>query len=241
MSIDGPTPNSTVVQPFLTGGWAVDRGAESGSGVDAVHVWAFPVVNGVVDAARGMFVAEGQGGGQRSDVGAVFGAQFAASGFTFAVQGLPAGVYELGVYARSTVTGSFNQVKFVRITINGSTPLMSLDGPQPNAIIAQPFLTGGWAVDLASPSGSGVDAVHVWAFPIVNGVVNPAQARFVAQGTSGGARPDVGAVFGSRFTNSGYSFVMTGLPPGQYVLGVYARSTVSGTFNQSKFVTITIQ
>ena len=86
-----------------------------------------------------------------------------------------------------------------------------------------------------------MDAVHVWAFPIVNGAVDPAQARFVAEGASGGVRTDVGAVFGSRFTNSGYTFVTTGLAPGQYVLGVYARITVSGTFNQAKFVTMTIQ
>ena len=46
-----------------------------------------------------------------------------------------------------------------------------------------------------------------------------------------GARPDVGAVFGPRFTDSGYTFVISNLPTGTYDLGVYARSTVTGTFN----------
>src|SRR5204863_4476798 len=101
----------------------------------------------------------------RSDVGAAFGGQFTTSGFTFAVQGLAAGVYELGVYVRSTVTASFDLVQFRRITIRTTDPYMSVDGPAPNATVQQPFLTGGWAVDLASTSGAGVNDVHAWAFP----------------------------------------------------------------------------
>src|SRR5262249_19394147 len=39
MSLDGPANNATISQPFNTGGWAVDLGASSGTGVDAIHVW----------------------------------------------------------------------------------------------------------------------------------------------------------------------------------------------------------
>ena len=249
MSIDGPANNSTVQQPFLTGGWAADRGAGTGPGVDAVHVWAFPVVNGVVDTAHGMFVAQGQTGGARQDVGAVFGSpQFDTCGFTFPVQGLSPGVYELGVYARSTVTGTFNNVKFVRITVTGpqapvSNPQMSLDGPTAGQQVSQPFVTGGWAIDLGATSGTGVDAIHVWAFPVVNSVVG--EGRFVDQATLNGGRPDVAAAYGSQFQNSGFNFLMTGLTPGEYIIGVYVHSGVSGQFNadnpgQTKFVRITV-
>ena len=119
---------------------------------------------------------------------------------------------------------------------------MALDGPTAGAPpLLQPFLAGGWAVDLGAPSGTGVDDIHVWAFPIEGGVVNPAGGRFVAQGTSGGSRPDVGAVLGSQFTNSGFTFSISGLPTGDYVLGVYAHSTVSGTFNNVTQVVINVQ
>ncbi len=90
-------------------------------------------------------------------------------------------------------------------------------------------------MDLSAPTGAGVDAIHVWAFP-----TDGSPARFVDQATLGGGRLDVGAVFGSQFNNAGYDFLMTGLAPGVYDIGVYARSTVTGTFNQQRFTRVTI-
>ena len=240
MSIDGPTEGQIVKQPFVTGGWAVDLGAASGVGVDAIHVWAFPIVNGVVGAGR--FVDQATLGGGRFDVGAVFGTQFTNAGFNFLMDGLTPGEYIVGVYVHSTVTGAFNanhsgQTKFVRITIQGPTsdPRMSLDGPANDSTVTQPFITGGWAVDLGAPSGVGVDAIHVWAFP-----TDGSPARFVDQATLGGNRLDVGAVFGSQFNAAGFNFLMVGLSPGVYDIGIYARSTVTGTFNQQRFARVTI-
>ena len=51
------------------------------------------------------------------DVGAVLGGQYAASGFTFTIQDLSPGLYDLVVYARSTVAGTFNQSRIARITV----------------------------------------------------------------------------------------------------------------------------
>ena len=251
MSLDGPNEGQVIVsQPFVTGGWAIDLGAASGSGVDAIHVWAFPVANGVVGAGR--FVDQATLGGGRSDVGAVFGSQFTNCGFNFLMNGLTPGQYIVGVYVHSSVTGAFDagvagQTRFVNITIQAPTsdPRMSLDGPIEGQIItSQPFVTGGWAIDRGAPSGTGVDAIHVWAFPVVNGVVGA--GRFVDQATLGGGRPDVAAVFGSQFGSAGFNFLMDGLAPGQYIIGVYAHSAVSGAFDpnnqgQTKFVSITIR
>jgi hypothetical protein len=47
----------------------------------------------------------------------------------------------------------------------------------------------------------------------------------------GGSRPDVGAIFGARFTNSAYTLNVSGLLPGAYRLVVFAHSTISGTFS----------
>jgi subtilisin family serine protease len=240
MSLDGPASQASLKQPFNTGGWAVDLGAAGGTGVDAIHVYAFPIVNGVVGA--GIFVSQATLGGQRNDVAAVFGSQFANSGFNFLMNGLNPGQYYVGVYVHSSVTASFNQQQFVPVTIlpSGPTsnPAMSLDGPANNSTIQQPFITGGWAVDLGAPSGTGVDAIHVWAFPVVNGVTGAGQ--FVAAAQLGGTRPDVAAVFGNQFAKAGFNFLMTGLSPGQYYVGVYVHSSVTGTFNQQQFALVTI-
>ena len=151
-------------------------------------------------------------------------------------QSLAANLYirARGYYA----AGSGSVVESIRTVGAGTDPRMSLDGPANNATIKQPFNTGGWAVDLGATSGVGVDAVHVWAFPVVNGVIGAGQ--FVNAALLGGARPDVAAVFGSQFANAGFNFLMTGLSPGQYYVGVYVHSSVTGTFNQQQFALVTI-
>ena len=239
MALDNPAHGSTLSPSFVLVGWAVDRGAPAGTGVDALHVYAYPLVNGVLGAPA--FLGPANYGAVRSDVGAVFGNQFTNSGFSLAAT-LSPGSYRLVASAHSTVTSSFVTSTSADVTVTAATPnpVMAIDGPANNATVTLPVIARGWAVDLGAASGSGVDAIHVWAFPVINGVVDGAHGVFVNQGTPG-ARPDVGAVFGSQFTNSGYTVVINGLTPGQHDLGVYARSTVSGTFNQVKFARITVQ
>lgn len=116
-------------------------------------------------------------------------------------------------------------------------PVMVLDTPATNSTIRQPVAAAGWAVDLGALTGSGVDALHVWATRVSDG-----RSTLVTRATVGLARPDVAAAFGrSQFGSAGFSFVIQGLAPGTYDLGVYARSTVSGTFNQVRFARITVQ
>jgi len=79
--------------------------------------------------------------------------------------------------------------------------------------------------------------VHIWAFNAATGA-----ATFVGAAAYGVTRSDVGAVLGGQFTGSGYLLAVTGLPSGQtFDLGVYPHSTVSGTFNQSRVVRVTIR
>jgi hypothetical protein len=63
---------------------------------------------------------------------------------------------------------------------------------------------------------------------------------FVGSGGYGAPRSDLAAVFGSQFTNAGSITFIAGLPSGTYDLVVYAHSTVTGTFNQSRIVRIVI-
>ena len=112
-----------------------------------------------------------------------------------------------------------------------SNPGMVIDTPQ-SGLVQQPVWLAGWGVDLGSPTGSGVDAVHVYAWPHSGGA--PTFIAAVAPGML--PRPDVGAVFGSRFAASGWGMVINNLPGGTYTVVAYLRSTVAGGFNHSRSV-----
>jgi hypothetical protein len=74
--------------------------------------WAYPAGRSAI------FVGAAPYGGVRSDIGAAFGARFAASSFGMLVGTLPPGVYDLVVYAHSTVTRAFDNARVVRVTMN---------------------------------------------------------------------------------------------------------------------------
>ncbi len=100
---------------------------------------------------------------------------------------------------------------------------------------AQPVLVTGWAVDLDADTGTGVDAVHVWAYPVSGG-----DPQFVGVAAYGGTRPDADAVFGERFSQSGYEVTVDGLAPGTYDLAVFAWSTTAGRFAPARVTRLTI-
>jgi hypothetical protein len=228
MSLDTPGNGASLTQPFLAGGWAIDGAGPSGSGVDTVHLYAVPAGGGA-----STFVGETVYGGARPDIAGIFGARFLNSGFGMTVNGLSPGAYQLLAFARSTATGTFNNVAAANIVIL-SGARMAIDVPAPGAI-KQPFLFAGWAIDLSGPTGTGVNTVHVYAVPTAGG-----PAVFVGEATYGGARPDIGALFGARFTNSGFGRIVGGLAPGAYQLQAFARSTATGTFNNVASVPITV-
>lgn len=119
-----------------------------------------------------------------------------------------------------------------------SNPLTVVDAPVSGSDPTTSFSVSGWAVDRGAVNGSGVDAVQVFAFPRIGDGVG--EAIFLGSATVGQPRPDVGAALGTQYTNSGYSFTVSGLPAGSYRIGVYARSTVMGTFVAPKFSDIEI-
>jgi hypothetical protein len=102
-------------------------------------------------------------------------------------------------------------------------PAMSIDTPADGSDVHEPFVVAGWALDLAATSGDGVDVLDVWAYPATG-----APAIFVGECATGGARPDVGAVFGASFSTSGYGLVVRGLAPGAYMLAVFEHSVIGG-------------
>jgi hypothetical protein len=230
MNLDGPANGSSTAQPFQVSGWAIDRGAPSGTGVDAVHVYAY--ANG---GGQGIFLGSSYGQA-RNDVGAAFGSRFTNSGYGVSVNSLSPGAYTISAYARSALTGAW-QTASSTITVAGG-PLLAIDTPAIGMTVAQPFVIGGWSIDVSAPSGTGVDGVHVWAYPNPGSGQAPIFAGIAQYGIS---RTDVGAVYGGRFTNSGYNLAVKGLRPGLYQFSIYSHSTATGTFNIVRAITLTVQ
>ncbi len=111
VAIDIPGNFSTVNSPFVISGWAIDPAAPSGTGINTIHIWGFSA-----DGSAPVFLGV-PAFGDRPDVTAAFGAQFAGAGYGLAVTNLPRGSWYLVVYAQSSVSGQFDAVAVVFVTI----------------------------------------------------------------------------------------------------------------------------
>jgi hypothetical protein len=234
--VDKPGFGSALTRPFGVSGWAADTSAASGTGIDTIHVWAFPTRGG-----SPVFLGAAAYGASRPDIASYLGSsRFKNSGWSILVNSsnLPApGTYDLNAYGRSTVTGLFNGMGSVRVSV--SHPQGYIDTPGPGwSAQTRPFGMSGWAADTGATTGTGVDAIHVWAYP-----VSGAPPQFVGAASNGASRPDVGAYLGSsQFSNSGFSLLVnsSNLPAGAYYLYALGRSTVTGVFNVIGFVIVTV-
>jgi hypothetical protein len=112
VAIDIPRSHQDVGQPFLLAGWAADLDAATGTGIDTLHVWAYPATGGAP-----VFLGTAALGGVRPDVAAVHGEQFRAAGFALTLQGLTSGTYDLAVFPWSNVTGAFAPPNVVHVTV----------------------------------------------------------------------------------------------------------------------------
>jgi glucose/arabinose dehydrogenase len=226
--VDTPSEGAHVHQPFLIAGWALDLAATSGTGIRAIHVWAYPATG-----APPQFVGSATMGVNRGDVGALFGAQFTPSGYGLLGRGLLPGTYHLVVYGLVAATGSFDIARVVTVTVASSTQ-MAIDLPAGGSTVGDSFRVAGWALDTAAASGTGVDTIHVYAYP----VGSAAGPTFLGVPKLGGQRRDVGAAFGAQFTFSGYNLGVNGLPTGTWDIVVYVHSSVSGAFDAAQVVRV---
>jgi hypothetical protein len=77
------------------------------------------------------------------------------------MSGLAPGAYDIRVWTHSVSTGVWNL--WTRSVNAISAPKHVLEAPTLNQAVAQPFTVSGYAIDTAGPTGTGVDAMHVWA------------------------------------------------------------------------------
>jgi hypothetical protein len=138
-------------------------------------------------------------------------------------------------FGLTRATGTFSIASAVDIHVVQSS-LVAVDAPGNNATVNRPFVIGGWAIDRAAPSGTGIDTIHIWGFP-----VSPGGAAVFLGVPNFGERPDVAAAFGSQFRASGYGLLVNPPSAGVWDLLIFAHSTVSGQFEPAVVVRVTVR
>ena len=123
----------------------------------------------------------------------------------------------------------------VRIIV-GPPVRMTIDTPQAGVAVDQPFAIAGWAIDLAADEGSGIDTVHVWAYPAAGG-----EPIFLGVADIGDARPDVAAIYGEQFERSSYSLIAKPLARGTYDVVFYPHRAATGMFDGAQVVRVTVR
>ena len=240
LTVDRPLVGSVLPSDLLLSGWAIDRAATTGTGIDAVHVYAF---RNPGSGATPTFLGVASYGGSRPDVGAAYGSsRFANSGFSLPVVGLAVGTYDLAFYGRSTVAGTFNVVQTRRVTISTAPPITGPAAatglPAMNAIVRNWLSIGGWALDVRSTSGPGMDVVQVWGYPSPGSGQAPV---FLGNAQYGIVRQDVANAFGNnRYRTSGFYMDVMSMPAGVWDIVVMPRSTVTGAFEVARVTRITV-
>jgi glucose/arabinose dehydrogenase len=199
-------------------GWSIDRRASAGSGIDAVHVYAYPTGSAGASYFLG---AQGPAFEARSDVAAVYGASFEQSGFRIlSDRWLPPGPTLFVVYAHSAITGQFEALGSLFVPDLLLSELVGWLDQYPTGTVTQPVVISGWAIDRladdAPPEyGTGVAPVVVTVHTPDGSLVQSIPA------TTGFTRPDIGAIFGSRFQQAGFAATVYDLRPDRYFTRVW--------------------
>ena len=100
-----------------------------------------------------------------------------------------------------------------------SRPQVVIDTPTADSENSGDFIVAGWAVDPNATVGTGIDVIHLWAYP-----VSGQPPIFLGATPLTGERPDVEQIYGERARQSGYGFRITALAPGTYDLAAFAWS-----------------
>ena len=214
------------VLPFTVTGWAIDLGASSGVGIDAVHVFAAPVAGGdpIFLGAATRY--------DRPDIAALHGSGFLHSGFTISVSGLSPGQYTIRTLLHSSVSDQVVDGPQALVVVLGQA-MMAITAAAQTGVPGRLSIEG-WALDLAATSGTGVASVELWAARTGEPV------RFLGLADYGTSRPDVAAIYGPAFEATGWTKQITDLPPGPWLIVAYLNSSLTGTRVQWATTNITM-
>jgi len=154
------------------------------------------------------------------------------------------GLGYLGTYRLAFVRGGEQIV--VDVTIRPMAPApsetsgiqMSVDLPQDGDSVSGPITVAGWALDPQAWTGSGIDAVHVWAQRVDAAAAAP---EFLGAAALGGSRPDVAQAHGPTFGTTGFSLTTDALARGQYDLTVFAWNHRTARWEDARTVRVTVR
>jgi CSLREA domain-containing protein len=224
--------------PMLSSRADVDAVAPAGDGGRrAVHVEELDRVEIQLDDAGGSRYLGYMGVGGRL-AALPIGSHLEGSTFTWQLAAGFLGRYEL-VFVRER-GGVLDARQDVRITVHPQGTFtraqVVIDTPAREQALDDPFRLTGWALDPASPYSTGISTVHVWAYPVRGGA-----PTFMGSATPAGRRPDVGAIYGERFQDTGFELDVSGLTPGTYDLAVFAWSDGVGAFLPARVIRIRVR
>lgn len=131
--------------------------------------------------------------------------------------------------------GSSDTPRSATVTISGQTAeihqvisRVTIETPPHGAELTLPFDLAGWTIEQdalgSQRSDSGVAVAHIYDHPAGGAPV------FLQAISTSNNRPDVAAVFGERYRQSGFSKRIGRLPAGPHTLVVYALSRNDGQF-----------
>jgi hypothetical protein len=117
-----------------------------------------------------------------------------------------------------------------------SRPQIVIDTPTEDSAIPGNFIVAGWALDPNATVGTGIDVIHVWAYPSNGGA-----PLFLGATQPDGERTDVEAIYGDRAKTSGYGLIVSGMPPGSYMLAAFGWSVELQDFLPASTRQITVR
>jgi endonuclease/exonuclease/phosphatase family metal-dependent hydrolase len=127
------------------------------------------------------------------------------------------------LYRRTAFIASLVLGLFVAARAADAAPYICIDRPAASSVVDSSFQIVGWTLDFASTADSGVATIHAWAYP------DSGAAPIWVGEMIPVPRPDVAAVFGARYANSGY-WIYAYLPPGSYHILLTPWSTLRWNF-----------
>jgi hypothetical protein len=131
---------------------------------------------------------------------------------------LPVGTHSGRISVRST-SRDLEMVLPIDISLTiTQARYMMMTAPAGGSTVTLPFTVRGWAIDTAVPTGTGVDAVDIYAIP------SGGSAFLLGRAVYGQSRPEVGSTHGARFTNSGFEYQVAALGSGSFRIEARASS-----------------
>jgi len=231
--IDYPTSGQTISGTYNIYGWALDLNSTSGTGIDKVSLYLDGAMGSGSLLGDATFYA-------RPGLAEVYkNEQLVNSGFKFSwdTTAVSKGTHILYAYAHSPTYGWVYTTR--KVNVEGITNQMKvwIDYPTSGQTISGTYNIYGWALDLNSTSGTGIDKVSLYLDGAMGSGSLLGDATFYA-------RPGLAEVYkNEQLVNSGFKFSWdtTAVSKGTHILYAYAHSPTYGWIYTTRKVNVGIE